>query len=359
VVNEGSINTSLSGDTLTLGSTSFLNTGTITAQQSGILYINDAEFQNTGTLSIGTGSVVQVSLYDYFADPQSNPTILSNSGTIAMGGGILHEMNAGGLFPNVAFQNLAAGQIVGTGTLIAPISNAGTIEAQGGMLSITNTLSGTGSLLIAPGAALNLASVVGTGQVVTFASSGGTLMLSQPGLFDSTVNNYGVGDIIDLPGQSLGAVAISNGTLALNASGGLVEISGATPMTGALEAGHDANGGATVAITPHIPGNNGPTVLSVHQPGMMFWTTPSGDILQGTSANMNGADSCNWSAASSLDITDMAPSLARLTVTAGQGVTYVAVTDGTHSCSVTLCASIGANLFHLASDGHGGTVITT
>jgi hypothetical protein len=358
VVNDGSINTSLSGDTLTLGSTNFLNAGTITAQQSGILYINDAEFQNTGTLTIGQGSVVQTSLFDYFAAPKSYPTVISNSGTIAMAGGILHEMNAGGLFPNVPFLNLAAGQIEGTGTLIAPISNAGTIEAKGGMLSVDGTLSGTGTLLIAPGATLDLASPVGAGQVASFSGNSGTLMLSDPGQFGGVVGNYGVGDIIDLPGESLGGVAISNGMLALNTPGGLVEISGTTPLNGALEAGH-ANGGATVAFTPHAAGATGATVLSVYQSGMMFWTTPSGDILTGTTANMNGTDSCNWSAASSIDITDLAPSLAKLAVTAGPGVTYLAVTGGAHSCSITLSASIGASLFHLAPDGHGGTIISS
>jgi len=358
VVNDGTINTSLSGDTLTLGSTNFLNAGTITAQQGGILYINDAEFQNTGTLTIGQGSVIQTSLYDYFADPKSTSTVISNSGTIAMGGGILHEMNAGGLFPNVPLLNLAAGQIVGTGTLIAPVSNAGTIEAKGGMLSVASTLSGTGTMLIDPGATLNLSSAVGTGQVVDFSGNSGTLMLSDPGQFEGMLGNYGVGDIIDLPGQSLRGVAISNGMLALNASGGLVEISGTTPLTGALEAGH-ANGGATVAITPHVAGTTGATVLNVYQSGMMFWTTPSGDILTGTTANINGTDSCNWSAASSIDITDLAPSLAKLAVSAGPGVTYLAVTGGAHSCSVTLSASIGATQFHLAPDGHGGTIITS
>jgi hypothetical protein len=358
LVNDGSINASLPGDTLTLGSTNFLNAGTITAQQGGILYIDNAEFQNTGTLAVGQGSVVQTSLYDYFAAPQSNPTVVSNSGTIAMGGGIIHEMNAGGLFPGVPFLNLAAGQIEGTGTLIAPISNAGTIEAKGGMLSVASRLSGTGTLLIAAGATLNLASVVGTGQVVSFASTSGTLMLSQPASFSGLIGNYVAGDIIYLPGQTLGGVAISNGMLALNTAGGLVEISGTTPLAGALEAGH-ANGGTTIAITPHVAGATGATVLSVNQPGMLFWTTPSGDILTGTTANMNGAESCNWSANSSIDITDLAPSLAKLAVSAGPGVTYLSVTGGPHSCSVTLSGSVGANLFHLAPDGHGGTMITT
>jgi hypothetical protein len=360
IVNDGSINTSLSGDTLTIGSTNFLNAGTISAQQSGILYINDAIFQNTGTLAVGQGSVVQVSLFDYFAAPQTGPSIISNSGIIEMQGGIIHEMTAGGLFPAVPFANLANGDIVGIGTLIAPISNAGTIEAQGGMLSVYSTLSGTGTLQIDAGATLDLASVVGAGQQVDFASNSGTLRLDQPSLFSGQLANFGVGDTIDLSGQSLTAIAISNGTIALNTPAQQFLITGTSPFTGALEAGHDGQGGATIQITPR--GTNtgsGPTILSVNQPGMMFWTTPSGDELQGISANINGAQACNWGPNSVIDITDMAPGLAHLTITANAGATIVRATDGTHASTVTLDSAIGANMFHVSSDGHGGTMITT
>jgi hypothetical protein len=359
IVNDGAINTSLSGATLTIGSTNFLNAGTITAQQSGILYINDADFQNTGTLAVGQQSVVQVSLFDYFAAPQTAPSIVTNSGIIAMEGGIIHEMNAGGLFPFVPFDNLASGDIVGFGTLIAPTSNAGTIEAKGGMLSVQSILSGAGTLLIDAGATLDLANVVGAGQQVDFASSSGTLRLDQPSSFSGQLANFGTGDTIDLAGQSLTAVAISNGTLAVNTPSQQFMISGTAPLNGALEAGHDGQGGATIQYTPHVPGSTGPATLFVNQPGMLFWTTPSGDILQGASANLNGGQACNWGPNSSIDITDIAPSLAHLTVTANGAATDVAVTGGGHSCTMVLDASIGANSFHLSSDGHGGTMITT
>jgi hypothetical protein len=361
IINNGTITTALSGDTLTLGSTNFLNNSSITVEQSGILYINDAEFQNTGTLTVGAASVVQVSLFDYFASPQSDPTIFSNAGNIAMEGGILHEMNAGGLFPFVPFENLAGAAIEGTGTFIAPVDNSGLIEAVGGTLAVTSAISGSGSLLIAAGATLDLANTVSAGQMVDFASASSTLQLNQPTLFAGTLENYVGGDVIDLPGQTLWAVAISNGTLAINTSTQALHLAANVPLTGALEAGHDGHGGATIAITPKGTGGvgAGPPVLSVYQPNMMFWTTPSGDILQGDCANMNGTDLCNWANTSSLDITDLAPSLAKISVTASGGATDIAVTDGKHSFSMSFGTPIAAHLFHLASDGHGGTIITT
>jgi hypothetical protein len=361
IINNGTITTALSGDTLTLGSTNFLNNSAITVEQSGILYINDAEFQNTGTLTVGAASVVQVSLFDYFAAPQSAPTIFSNAGTIAMAGGILHEMNASGLFPFVPFDNLAGAAIEGVGTFIAPVDNTGLIEAQGGTLAVESAITGTGSLLIAAGATLDLANSVSAGQTVDFASASSTLQLNQPNLFAGTLENYVGGDVIDLPGQTLWAVAISNGTLAIDTSTQQFHLAANVPLTGALEAGHDGHGGATIAITPKGTGGvgAGPTVLSVYQPHMMFWTTPSGDILQGTSANMNGTDLCNWANTSSLDITDLAPSLAKITVTAAGGATDIAVTDGKHSFGITFGTPIAAHLFHVAPDGHGGAIITT
>jgi hypothetical protein len=261
----------------------------------------------------------------------------------------------------VPIANQVGGVVIGTGTVITPIANAGTIEAWGGTLSVQGTLSGAGTLMIGAGATLDLATMVGSGQVANFASTSGTLRLDAPASFGGLIANFTGGDVIDLPGQTLTYLAISNGVLVVNSATGQYRISSTTPLTGALEAGRDGHGGATISFIPHQPGGvgGGPTVLSVYQPNMLFWTTPSGDVLQGISANMQGTDACNWSAASSLDITDMAPGLASLKVTGGTGYTDIAVSNGTHSFTMMFSTSIPANLFHLSSDGHGGTIITT
>jgi len=359
IVNAGQITDSIAADTLTLASSFFTNAGTLSVLSAGIMVIGDVGFTNTGTLAIGTSSVVQVSLYDFFAAPNAGSADVSNSGIIAMGGGILHEMTAGGLFPNVPFANLASGDILGKGTVISSVTNSGTIEANGGVLSIQGTVLGTGTLQIDAGATLDLAGIIGAGQTANFSSTSGTLKLEQPSNFFGTIGNFTGGDVIDLPGQNLTALAISNGTLVANTATHQYRLTSVVPLAGVLEAGRDGVGGATIVYIPHSGGGvgGGPMVLSVSQPNMLFWTTPSGDILTGSSANMSGLDVCNWSDASSLDITDMAPASAKLTSSITGGVTHLTVSNGTHTVNMTIGASLASSGFTLAADGHGGTVI--
>jgi hypothetical protein len=162
---------------------SIVNAGRIIdAVAADTLALVSSFFTNTGTLAIGTSSMVQMSLYDFFAAPNAGFSIPNNSGTIAMGGGILHEMTAGG-------------------------------------------------------------------------------------------------------------------------------------------------------------------------------TTPAGDVLIGSSATMSGLDVCNWSNASSLDITDIAPAAAKLTSTITNGVTHLTLSNGMHTVNMTIGASLASSGFTPAANGHGGTVI--
>jgi hypothetical protein len=358
IINQGRITDAVGGNGFNLDATSFYNPGTITVSGGGVIWINDAYLQNSGVFNVGPGSVVQLALFDYFAAPVSHATVMTNTGTIAMGGGIFHEMNAGGLFPGVPLLNAAGAQIAGNGTVISPVSNAGTIEAKGGQLTTAGTISGNGSLLIGQGATLDLATTVGPGQLVTFLGSSGTLALSQPASFTGLVTNFGGGDVIDLPGQTASFVAISNGTLAVNTPTQSFFVGSSTHLAGALMAGPDGHGGETIDYVPRSA-TPGPTTLSVTEPRMLFWTTPSGDILTGATANLNGAFACNWSQFSSLDLTDMNPALASVSVSADGARTIARLSDGTHSCSVTFNAAIGAAAFHLSGDGHGGTSVTT
>jgi hypothetical protein len=361
IVNAGKISEAISGGTLTIGSTLFTNSGSLVATSGGVLIVGSAGFNNTGTMAVGAGSVVQLSLYDYFAAPVSGATNFTNQGTIAMGGGILHEMTANGLFPNVPIVNTAGATIIGTGAVMTPISNSGTIDAHGGTLSVYGAVAGTGSLQIDAGATLELATNVSAGQTVNFTSTSGTLKIDQPSTFAGQIGNLTGGDVIDLPGQTLTGVALNNGSLVLNTATNQYHIAATTPLTGAIEAGRDGHGGATIAIIPKSASGTGsaPTVLGVTQPNMLFWTAPAGDILQGSSANMSGTDVCNWSNASSLDITDLAPATAKLLATVNGNTTTLGLSDGTHSFNLEIGAGLSASHFTLTADGHGGTLITT
>jgi hypothetical protein len=359
IVSAGQILAASAGGTLTLGSSLFTNTGTASASAGGVLTIADAGFTNAGTIDVGAGSAVQVSLYDFYADPNAGLSVLTNAGTIAMLGGIFQEVTANGLFPSVPIVNLPGAALTGRGMVFAQLQNAGTVAAAGGALVLEQAISGNGTLLIDPGGTLELAAGASAGQTATFAGATGTLRLDKPSAFAGTISQFSTGDVIDLPSQVLTGVGLSNGTLVASTATQNYRLPPSAPLAGALSSGRDAHGGATITITPQTVGSGAPpATLPVPQSGMLFWASPAGDVFQGATANLNGAHISNWSAADSIDLLDLAISGAALTVTQTPGLSTLHLTDGTHTASIGLTGTFSAANFHLASDGATGTVLT-
>ena len=361
IVNAGQIAASALG-TLTLGGTFLTNSGTIAASGTGIVTIDNTSFVNSGSLAIGAGSAIQIQLLNYYAAPNAGPQVFTNTGTVAMTGGIFQELTANGLFPAVPLANLAGGDIEGYGLVFAQIANSGTIEARGGNLLLTQNVTGPGLMLVDPGASLELAVPTQAGQIVRFTgngapSTGGTLKLDQPTSFSGTLSNFINGDAIDLPGQILTGVGINGGTLVASTATANYRFNSTSPLGGALSSGRDIHGGATIVFTPQAPGS-GQVLLPVSQSSMLFWASPAGDEFQGMSANIAGAHISNWSAADSIDVTDMSPAMATLLATQTAGLDTLTLSDGVHTASVGLTGTYAANNFHLASDGHGGTMLT-
>jgi hypothetical protein len=354
IVNAGHINAGIAGATLTIGSSSFTNSGTLNAANGGALVLASASATNSGTINIGSASSVQLGLYNYFADPLAGAVQFTNQGSILMTGGMFHELTSNGLFPGVPMLN--TGMISGTGTVATAISNNGTLDAHGGMLSIQGPVTGAGTLQIDSGATMDMAASVSSGQVARFTSTTGTLKIEQPATFTGTVANMVGGDVINLVGQVLTNVSLTNGALVATTATGTTTIHGTSALTGTVEVSSDGHGGSNISI---VPATTTTTAVAVSQAKMMFYTAAAGDTLTGTSANMNGLTAFNWANTSSLDITDLSPTAAKLTATAGTSTTSLAFTDGTHSGSLILGASLGQSHFTLASDGHGGTLITT
>ena len=360
IVNDGHIVSSLPGGTLTLGSSFFTNAANIASSSGGGVLDAATGFTNTGTISVGAGSSFQISLFDYYSAPNAGSTVFSNAGTIQMQGGLFQELTSGGLFPNVPVVNQAGGTIAGYGIVFSQIANAGTIQAAGGSLALLQSITGTGALLIGPGASLEFGNAAPVTEIVTFANTGGggTLKIDQPTNFLAPIAGFTTGDIIDLTGVSLTAIGISGGTLVASTATQNWRIATTAPLSGALSSGKDAYGGATIAITPQTLGSGTPATLAVGQPNMLFWASPVGDIFQGPSADINGATIGNWSGTDTLDITDMAPAQATLLYTQGANAGTLAISSTGHAASVSLTGSFNASFFHLATDGHGGTLVT-
>ena len=115
--------------------------------------------------------------------------------------------------------------------------------------------------------------------------------------------------------------------------------------------------GSTVTYTQQNAGS-GAATIAISQPDMLFWASPVGDAFQGASGLLNGAQISDFTAASSLDFTDLLEANAVVTYTQGNGAGTLMVTDGSHSASLTLIGSFTPNLFHLSTDGHGGALVT-
>jgi len=104
-------------------------------------------------------------------------------------------------------------EIVGAGTITAgSIANAGLLDASGGTLVVTGSITGTGTAEIQSGAKLQLASAV-SGQAITFESGANTLSLGDAAGFGGHVLDFATGDAIDLLGSVANTLSFSGGAL--------------------------------------------------------------------------------------------------------------------------------------------------
>ncbi len=172
----------------------------------------------TGTLTIQDGGIVSVSVAQVWG-----------SGLITLSGGELDTdpmtISAGGMSS-------------GNGVITGDITNAGTIEATGGTLELTDEISGTGTLMIAAGSELLLDGTIDAGVIIDFTSGGtGTLALSDPADMQGTIEGQAPGDqIIDVPCYVTGThLATAAGTIPVEALnvGDLVQsqFAGLVPVT--------------------------------------------------------------------------------------------------------------------------------
>ena len=363
IVNDGQITNDLRGGTLVLGSSFFTNAGGIAVGAGAEVQTADVGFTNLGSISIGASAAFVASEYEYFAAPDPGDAVFTNDGTIELAGGLLQEVTANGLFPTVPLVNTAGALIQGNGIVAAAVTNQGTIEATGGLLSLYGPVSGTGTILIDPGASLNPTANMPAGVTVTFAdppqgSAGGTLILLQPGNFTANIAGLGTGDVLDLQTTHLSSIAVAGGTL----------VAGTPTMTdrfstpggvgaSAVSVGTDKFGGSTIALTRQTIAG-GAASIAVSQPGMLFWCSYLGDTFVGATKFLNGARISDWAGADHLDFTDLSPTSVTLSYSVQSGYGLLYLSEGTTKANVTFFGTFVGADFHASADGHGGTTIS-
>jgi hypothetical protein len=210
---------------------------------------------------------------------------------------------------------------------------------------------------------LELGNAVTASQTLAFTGAGETARLDDPQFFAAHVTGFTSGDTIDMAGSQINTVAVSAGTLVLGTTYGQFRLATTTPLGGEFSVGADTHGGDLVSYVQQTPGSGGAgggtiTTIAVTQPKMLFWASPVGDVFTGASAAMQGANIANWTAADSLDITDLLGAQTRIAYAQATGQGTITVTDGTHTDTVTLLGSYNASWFHVTPDAHGGALVT-
>ncbi|WP_240535223.1 VCBS domain-containing protein [Bradyrhizobium sp. YR681] len=368
---------SLTGGTLTLSGT---------LESTGISAIHSADLNNTGTVSVTSGTLTidlhaitnhgLIEAVTGGALKLTTTTVTNTSGTISVDGTsklYLTDVTInGGSLTN-------AGNLYSTGlnTVTAGVTNTGTIAVQSGTLNLAGGITGAGTLTIGDNATLELGGA--DAQTVTFTGGANTLKLddtshdftgtiagqaSTGGLFtvtgdaDITTSN---GDALDftasggtsgshgnimltptgtLTGKNNGIVVTQNGIgdISLTTSG---DITGQTGNGIVLHDGAAGAGDITATIGGGVSGAIGLDVVS-HGDGDVTITN-NGDITGETSFGIN-VDQNDVGAAGSTHITNHG------TVVGADGVAAVSIQENaTGTATIDNSGTIGSDAADVAS----------
>ncbi|MGD1031902.1 MAG: hypothetical protein ABSA05_12270 [Opitutaceae bacterium] len=250
VVNSGTINANVSGQTLTLdgvsGSVNTANTGLIEATNGGVLAISGGAVNNAGgnLTASGTGSTLLVTgnttVKGGNLTASGTGSTLEISGAVVQGGTLTNSGGTMGTQPGYTATldgSTAAGAVTLNGTYAngantstyvnGSIVNHGTIALTAGNSGLSSYLQLQGSTTLSGGGTLTLGSSDGSGTAY-IQQSGGSATLTNA---DNTIQGYGtIGNgTLTLVNQGTINANSSGKTLLLNGGGGVTN-------TGTLEA---------------------------------------------------------------------------------------------------------------------------
>ena len=237
--------TNIAGDIIVQAGGEF-DAATDTVLENGIIAVSGAHSLFTGRiLATDGGTAVRVSTGGlvHVADAE-------------LGGSVL--LTAGMLNVRESLSLYSGGEISGHGTITAAtISNAGLMAATAGTLIVNGSITGTGVLQIASGAALDLGNAVAATQNIVFGANANKLLLATPSGVAGHILDFATGDAIDLLGKSATKLSYAAGALTVSNGSTLVaqlEVKGSYTIA-SFKLGSDGHGGSLVSYissqTPH------------------------------------------------------------------------------------------------------------
>ena len=203
------------------------NLGTIVVADGGTL---------AGAGALAGGGTVNLSRTARMIGLGSGNPLRNNDNLITGAGTIVGVSNDGGRMVAAAgtllvdasahyFMNDQAGILQATtGVLrvVGDLNNNATLDAAGGSIVVTGSLTGSGVVTIEANGTLTLGSTVYSSQNLTFTGSGGTLEVGAAAAMQAPINGFDIGDALQLDGITGNSVVFNGSTLLVSNAGSLV-----------------------------------------------------------------------------------------------------------------------------------------
>ena len=187
----------LSGGSLVLTGDDTLAIGTVegsnllktegTTTVSGLAIGGTVEWENTGTVT-ESGETVTVTIGDSSGDEAELFNTSTGTYDSADDSGIDRGSSKASYIKNAGLFEKTGG--TGTSAITPAVTNSGTLEAASGTLEFKGAVTGTGTDEISGRATLEFYATVAAGQTVSFAGSGGELLLHDPAGFAGSISGF-------------------------------------------------------------------------------------------------------------------------------------------------------------------------
>jgi hypothetical protein len=343
----GSISGSTTGVFFSGGAGTLTNAGIISAATSGG---TGADIEGGGNVTNNSGGSLSGATFGIFVTGGTGT--VANSGSIAGTNNIGIDLTNGG-----SVTNAAGGGISSAGFAVAiygspgTVTNAGTIS--GGVNSVRFGNSGANRLVVDPGAVFQGAAVGGSGSNTLELAGGGTGSIG--GVGTGSFVNFGT-VVVDaganwtLTGADVAPTVVNNGTL--NAGGSLDVSTAIDPSSNGI---FNLTSSATLEVAAALgtkaqmsfSSGSDLSIDSFSHFGInVGMTTYAGTLLD------------NFGAGESIDLKNFAATGAASSFDATSGLLQLTNSTGNAATLSFQTASLGSGLFHVASDGGVGVLVT-